>query len=162
MGASEAIYSALPREIIVERVSPVIYMRAQKNKVEREGMRRAQIRDAAAMCDTMSYLEERFNAGDHWTESLLAREIDRSRRIQALNQGLSRPTIVAYGIHSAQPYYQITNDTDIPIGDDNLILIESGGQYLGEFFRRESSIRWILRKCSKFQMAPLMSAGLSI
>jgi Xaa-Pro aminopeptidase len=130
MGASEAIHAALPKEIIMERVSPVIYMRAQKNNVEREGMRRAHIRDAAAMCDTMSYLEERFAAGDHWTEQLLAREVDRSRRIQALNQGISRPTIVAYGAHSAHPYYQITNASDVPIGDGNIILIESGGQYL--------------------------------
>ena len=34
-------------------------MRAQKNHVEREGMRKAHIRDAVAMCDTFSYLEER-------------------------------------------------------------------------------------------------------
>ena len=59
MGASEAIYSSLNREIIVERTSPIVYMRAQKNNVEREGMRQAHIRDAVAMCDTFSYLEER-------------------------------------------------------------------------------------------------------
>lgn len=59
MGASEAIYSALNREIILEHSSPVIFMRAQKNEVEREGMRRAHIRDAVAMIDTLSYLEER-------------------------------------------------------------------------------------------------------
>lgn len=60
MGVSEAIYSAIRyREIIFERTSPIVYMRAQKNSVEREGMRRAQVRDAVALCDTLSYLEER-------------------------------------------------------------------------------------------------------
>lgn len=59
MGASEYIYSSLSREIILERTSPIVFMRAQKNEVEREGMRRAHIRDAVAMCDTFSYLEER-------------------------------------------------------------------------------------------------------
>lgn len=59
MGASEAIYSALPQKIVVERVSPIIYMRAQKNEVERTGMLHAHIRDAAALCDIFSYLEER-------------------------------------------------------------------------------------------------------
>jgi Xaa-Pro aminopeptidase len=34
-------------------------MRAVKNSVERRGMRRANLKDAAAMCETLSYLEER-------------------------------------------------------------------------------------------------------
>jgi Xaa-Pro aminopeptidase len=59
MGASEYIHSSLNREIILERTSPIVFMRAQKSHVEREGMRRAHIRDAVAMCDTFSYLEER-------------------------------------------------------------------------------------------------------
>lgn len=59
MGASEYVYSSLNREIILERTSPIVFMRAQKNSVEREGMRRAHVRDAVAMCDTFSYLEER-------------------------------------------------------------------------------------------------------
>lgn len=59
MGVSEAIYSSVNREIIHERTSPIVYMRAQKNNVEREGMRRANVRDAVALCDTFSYLEER-------------------------------------------------------------------------------------------------------
>lgn len=59
MGASEAIFSVLRREIIFEHTSPVIMMRAKKNHVERDGMRRAHVRDAVAMCETFSYLEER-------------------------------------------------------------------------------------------------------
>lgn len=45
--------------MVVDKVSPVIYMRAQKNDVEKEGMRRAHIRDAAAMCDVLAYLEQK-------------------------------------------------------------------------------------------------------
>lgn len=60
MGASEAVYSTIRNpEIIFERTSPIVYMRAKKNDVEREGMRRAQIRDAVALADTLNYLEER-------------------------------------------------------------------------------------------------------
>jgi Xaa-Pro aminopeptidase len=32
-------------------------MKAEKNPVEREGMRRAHVRDAAALCDFMAYFE---------------------------------------------------------------------------------------------------------
>lgn len=60
MGASEAIHSSIwSRDVIVEQISPIVYMRAQKNTVEREGMRKAHVRDAVAMCDTFQYLEER-------------------------------------------------------------------------------------------------------
>ncbi len=61
MGVSEAIYSLINADIIHERTSPIVYMRAQKNQEEREGMRRAHVRDAVALCDTLSYLEERVN-----------------------------------------------------------------------------------------------------
>lgn len=59
MGVSEAIYTTINREIIFEHSSPVIAMRAQKNEVERRGMQWAHVKDAVAMIDTLSYLEER-------------------------------------------------------------------------------------------------------
>jgi Xaa-Pro aminopeptidase len=62
MGVSEAIYSSVNPEIILKETSPIIYMRAKKNDVEREGMRRAHVRDAVALCDTLSYLEERVSS----------------------------------------------------------------------------------------------------
>lgn len=34
-------------------------MRAQKNKIEREGMRNAHIRDGVAMCEALWYIQER-------------------------------------------------------------------------------------------------------
>lgn len=58
-GVNEAIHSSLSREKIYDHSSPIIYMRAQKNEVERNGMRAAHVRDAVAMIDTLSYLEER-------------------------------------------------------------------------------------------------------
>jgi Xaa-Pro aminopeptidase len=60
MGASEAIHSSLRSdEVIFEQISPIVYMRAEKNMIEREGMRRAHVKDAVAMCDTFTYLDDR-------------------------------------------------------------------------------------------------------
>lgn len=58
-GASEAVYSSVPRDIILEKSSPIIFMKAQKNEIEREGMRKAHIIDGAAMCETLSYIEQK-------------------------------------------------------------------------------------------------------
>ncbi|KXJ79015.1 hypothetical protein RP20_CCG001990 [Aedes albopictus] len=129
MGASEAIHSVLPREQVLDRPSPIIFLRAQKNEVEQQGMIKAHIRDGAAMCEVLSYLEERFIAGDHFTELSLAREVDRSRKIQDLSEGPSFKTIVAFGAHSAIPHYTPSNRTDFEITEYGTLLIDSGGQY---------------------------------
>lgn len=59
LGASEAIHSSLSHHLIHERPSPIIFMRAQKNAIEREGMQRAHVIDGAAMCEALSALERR-------------------------------------------------------------------------------------------------------
>lgn len=130
MGASEAIYSSLPKESVVLRVSPIIYMRAQKNEVERAGMFTAHVRDAAAMCDVFSYLEEQFLRGDHYTEMKLGREIDTTRRSQPLSHDISFETVVAFGEHGSLTYYTPNNLTDAEITEASTLLIDSGGQYV--------------------------------
>lgn len=69
-------------------------------------------------------------AGDDFTEIQLAYEFDRARRSQNYSKGISLPTTVAYGSHAGQPYYVPSNRSNVAIGDDSVLLIESGGQYL--------------------------------
>lgn len=59
LGVSEAIYSNISPSAILEKPSPVIFMRAKKNPTEQKGMRRAQVLDGVAMCDALSLLERR-------------------------------------------------------------------------------------------------------
>ncbi|XP_055589839.1 uncharacterized protein LOC129742016 [Uranotaenia lowii] len=129
-GASEAIFSSLPRELIMDRPSPIVLLRAQKNDVERHGMRKAHIRDGAAMAEVLSYLEEKFLAGDHFTELSLAKEIDRRRKIQDLSEGVSFRTVVASGTHSSIPHYAPMNRTDFELTEHGTIVLDCGGQYL--------------------------------
>lgn len=68
--------------------------------------------------------------GDQWTESLLAQQIDRPRYEQSMNRGLSFKTITAFGPNAAKMYYYPTNFSDFEITNKNLLLIDSGGQYL--------------------------------
>lgn len=127
-GASEAIHTILPHNIILERPSPIIFLRAQKNDVEKRGMRQAHIRDGVAMCEVLSRLEERFIAGDRITELSLVREIDHARKIQNNSEGIAFPTSVASGTHSALPNYAPSNRTNAEISE-SMLLIDSGGQY---------------------------------
>ncbi|XP_067618763.1 xaa-Pro aminopeptidase 2 isoform X2 [Eurosta solidaginis] len=127
-GSSEAVFAALPSNIIYVESSPIIFMRAQKTPEEQRGMREAHVRDAAAICEAMSILEGRF-FDEQWTEEKVKYEIDRSRLSQSNARGLSKRSVVAFGEHSALPYYISSNVTDIEVNDQSLLVIESGGQY---------------------------------
>lgn len=132
LGASEAITAAVPRkEKVLYRPSPVIFQRAIKNDVERVGMKNAHIRDGAAMCEALAYLEERLLAGDTWTEQMIAKQIDRARYAQPLSQGSSIRTVVASGKNGASLNYELlSNSTDTVVSPGKTLIIESGGQYL--------------------------------
>lgn len=58
-GASQAIASLIPKEKRVSKPSPIIALKARKNPIEIAGMERAHIRDGAAMCEFLEYLERR-------------------------------------------------------------------------------------------------------
>ena len=51
-------YVQIPQEKQLALPSPIIFMKARKNQIEREGMRRAHIRDAVAFCDFLAHFEE--------------------------------------------------------------------------------------------------------
>lgn len=61
---------------------------------------------------------------------MLAKQIDRPRHEQQYNQGLSFKTVVAFGPNAAKSYYVPSNKSDAEITNKNLLLIDSGGQYL--------------------------------
>ncbi|CAB0010467.1 unnamed protein product [Nesidiocoris tenuis] len=70
-------------------------------------------------------------AGDEWDEFTVAATLDEFRRQQASSEGISFKTIVAFGAHSASPHHDTNNITSIKINSSSILLIDSGGQYLG-------------------------------
>jgi Xaa-Pro aminopeptidase len=61
---------------------------------------------------------------------MLAKETDKSRYEQEDNRGLSYRTIVAFGPNAAKLHYYPKPNASAEITKHNLILIDSGGQYL--------------------------------
>ena len=57
--------------------------------------------------------------------------VDQFRYEQLHSLGNSFPTIAAYGSNGALPHYVPTNSTNVKIGDDSTLVLDSGGQYLG-------------------------------
>ncbi|XP_036138554.1 xaa-Pro aminopeptidase ApepP isoform X2 [Monomorium pharaonis] len=130
-GASKEIYNSIPPEKRLAKASPIIDLRAEKNKVEITGMRRSHLKDAIAMCDFLAYMEEQYKLdAEGWDEMQVARVINEIRYEQGGNRGIAFPTIAGYGPHAAMPHYEPNNLTNIKIGTTSTLTIDSGGQYL--------------------------------
>nr|XP_012217793.1 PREDICTED: xaa-Pro aminopeptidase 1 isoform X1 [Linepithema humile] len=130
-GASKEIYNSIPLEKRLPKPSPVIDLRAEKNKVEVAGMRKSHLRDAVAMCDFLAYMEEQYELdSEGWDEMQVARLANEFRYEQNGNRGIAFPTIAGYGPHGAIPHYEPMNLTNVKIGTTSTLVVDSGGQYL--------------------------------
>ena len=108
------------------QLSPITSMKACKNPVEIAGMRQAHKQDAVAVIQFLSWLEREWQGQ---TEISAAAKLASYRKAQPGEQGPSFATISGYGEHGAIIHYFVTPETDIPLGNDNLYLVDSGGQY---------------------------------
>nr|CAD7263920.1 unnamed protein product [Timema shepardi] len=65
-----------------------------------------------------------------WDELRVISSLADLRRAQALNHGLSFPTIAGFGPNSALPHYESNNVTNRVLDTSSLFMLDSGGQYL--------------------------------
>jgi Xaa-Pro aminopeptidase len=114
---------------LVTETSPVTLMKARKNAVEIEGMRQSHVRDGAAMCRFLCWLNGAVGK-QKITEISAADRLEEFRRSGEHFQGLSFRTISGYAEHGAIIHYSVTPETDVPLRPASLYLIDSGGQYL--------------------------------
>jgi Xaa-Pro aminopeptidase len=98
-----------------------------KNAVEQQGARNAHLRDAAAVCRFLHWVE---TAAGHETEISASAKLLALRAEGALFRGESFPAIAGAGEHGAIMHYRVSPQTDRAILPDELFLIDSGGQYL--------------------------------
>lgn len=109
--------------------SPIPMFKAVKNAVELEGMRRAHLRDGAAMVRFLSWLEEAVPRGGV-TEIGAALELERLRALGELYRGPSFAPIVAYRDHAAIVHYTAEESSCHALAAEDMLLVDSGGQYL--------------------------------
>ena len=114
---------------ILLKPSPLLLFKALKNETEIAGFRAAHIRDGVAMARFFCWLEKEVPEGKVSEVSAVAR-LEEFRRGQENFRGSSFRTISSYGSHGAIIHYSPTEETNVPLRQDGLYLIDSGGQYL--------------------------------
>ena len=121
------VYSFISNPLRCE--CPVSYMKIMKNEVEINGYRSAMLKDGIAMVKWMKWMTEAVKNGNQ-TELSLEKKLYEFRAEQPLFKGESFASIMGYGPHGAIVHYEPTEETDIPVKPESLLLIDSGGQYL--------------------------------
>eukprot|EP00123_Amoebidium_parasiticum_P020934 comp5890_c0_seq2/m.1748 comp5890_c0_seq2/g.1748 ORF comp5890_c0_seq2/g.1748 comp5890_c0_seq2/m.1748 type:complete len:655 (-) comp5890_c0_seq2:260-2224(-) len=126
---SHAIAKEIPSDRLYAAYTPACTLKATKNAAELEGARQAQIRDGAALCLFLHWLEQQVKAGAHVTEWTAAVELERFRSQQQHFISLSFKTTSAMGPNGAIIHYKPDPETCPPITDQSLYLVDSGAHY---------------------------------
>lgn len=123
------LYREIEKNRIIFGENPSFRLKAVKNDVQIQGLRDCHLSDGIAMTKFMYWLKQ--NAGSvPMTELSIQDRLEGERKKQPLYQGPSFDTICAYKDHAAMMHYSATEESDVEIKPEGLLLMDSGGQYL--------------------------------
>jgi Xaa-Pro aminopeptidase len=103
--------------------------KACKNAAEIVATREAHLRDGAAMAEFLCWLDEASPSGG-LTEISVVQALEGFRRATNALHDISFDTICGAGPNGAIMHYRVTEETNRPVGRNELLLVDSGAQYL--------------------------------
>ncbi len=107
---------------------PCALPKARKNEAEIAGSVAAHLRDGAAVVETLAWLDAQ--APGSVTEIDVVRALEERRRADPALRDISFETIAGTGANGAIMHYRVTTGTDTLLQDGDLLVLDSGGQYL--------------------------------
>ena len=124
-----AIFNNIPASVsIVNKRNPEILMKALKNPVEVENIKKAEIKDSVAHIRFMKWLKE--NLGKiRITEMSASEKLDEFRAEMGNFIRDSFEPISSYGPHSAIVHYSSSPETDVELKEGSLYLSDTGAGF---------------------------------
>ena len=119
---------------VVESINPSTLFKSRKPEAEAAHWRDAMAQDGAAMCEFYAWFEAALadpTRTEPITELTVDAKLSAARAKRPGFKGLSFGTIAAFNANGAMPHYHATPDSHAVIEGNGLLLIDSGGQYLG-------------------------------
>jgi Xaa-Pro aminopeptidase len=116
---------------VVEAINPSTLAKSRKTEAEAGFIREAMAEDGAAMCHFYAWFEQALARGERISEITIDQKLSAERAKRRDFVGLSFPVIAGYNANGAMPHYRATPESNAQIQGDGLLLIDSGGQYLG-------------------------------
>ena len=115
---------------LVEGLNPTTLAKSQKSEADAQHIRQAMEQDGAALCEFFAWLESAWGR-ERITELTIDEKLTAARECRPDYVSLSFNTIAAFNANGAMPHYHATEEEHAVIEGDGLLLIDSGGQYLG-------------------------------
>ena len=115
---------------LVEGLNPTTLAKSQKSLDDAVHIRQAMEQDGAALCEFFAWLETALGR-ERITELSIDEHLSAARARRPGFVSLSFNTIAAFNANGAMPHYHATEQEHAVIEGDGLLLIDSGGQYLG-------------------------------
>ncbi|MDP1902239.1 MAG: aminopeptidase P family protein [Rubrivivax sp.] len=124
-----------PACTVREAINPSTLLKSRKSDAEAAFVRQAMAEDGAAMCEFYAGFEAALARGEPITELTVDEQLSAARARRTGFVGLSFSTIAGFNANGAMPHYRATEEShaviDVKSGEGGLLLIDSGGQYLG-------------------------------
>jgi Xaa-Pro aminopeptidase len=115
---------------LVEGLNPTTLFKSQKSAADTRHIRQAMEQDGAALCEFFAWLDSALGK-EPVSELTIDEKLSaaRARRPGYVSQSFA--TIAGFNGNGAMPHYRATEEEHAQIEGDGLLLIDSGGQYLG-------------------------------
>lgn len=121
---------------VVDGGSALYIAQATHNAVQLDGFRRAMVEDGRALVRFEMWLDGAVNASSSTLgHGVGCSEVSAAKKLHELRAESpdfvsdSFAAIVGYGAHGAVVHYSATEQSDVVVGVDSLLLVDSGGQY---------------------------------
>ena len=115
---------------VVEAINPTTFAKSRKSAAEVVHVRAVMEQDGAALCEFFAWLESALGQ-QPITELTIDQQITAARARRAGFVSPSFGTIAGFNANGAMPHYRATVASHAAIEGNGLLLIDSGGQYLG-------------------------------
>jgi Xaa-Pro aminopeptidase len=116
---------------VIEQINPSTLAKSRKTAAEVQFVREAMAQDGAAMCEFYAWFEAALAGGEKLSEISVDEHLSAARARRPGFIGLSFPVIAGFNANGAMPHYRATPGSFAQLDTDGLLLIDSGGQYLG-------------------------------
>lgn len=115
-------------ERLMNSGDPCALPKARKNTAEVEGSATAHLRDGAAVVELLCWLDAQ--APGSLSEIDVVKKLESLRRQDPALRDISFETIAGTGENGAVMHYRVTEDSNATLKDGDLLVLDSGGQYL--------------------------------
>lgn len=118
---------------LVEGLNPTTLFKSQKSETDAQHIRQAMEQDGAALCEFFAWLDSALSSqrNEPISELTIDEKLSAARARRPGYISPSFATIAGFNGNGAMPHYRATVQEHAQIEGDGLLLIDSGGQYLG-------------------------------